>query len=227
MKNVNCPVAALGEIVVKKLTRSEAKRVAIIDAARDVFLSKGFDIASMDMIAAEANVSKKTVYSHFKSKENLFIHIMQGMCSSKRESIIDGSGLNTSNVLRMDRPIEDALIELGQRLLQQLYDPKAIALLRILIGQAENFPENGIEYFNQGPKEIFAVVGQYLIEADKAGIVSLENPTLAAKVFLSSMLSSTYLKCLTTACPPPDEKEINQIVEASVHLFLYGAISKK
>ena len=49
-----------------------AKRAAILDAAVRMFTRHGFEGASMDQIAAEAAVSKLTVYSHFGDKETLF-----------------------------------------------------------------------------------------------------------------------------------------------------------
>lgn len=51
---------------------TDRKRVAIIDAAIEEFLAAGYDATSMDRIAARANVSKRTVYNHFPSKEALF-----------------------------------------------------------------------------------------------------------------------------------------------------------
>ena len=53
-------------------TALDEKTEAIVDAARKAFLAKGFDAASMDQIALSANVSKRTVYNRFRSKEELF-----------------------------------------------------------------------------------------------------------------------------------------------------------
>ena len=59
-------------MTIKKVTRSELKKQAIIDAAKQEFQDKGFQHASMDNIAQSADVSKRTVYNHFASKEILF-----------------------------------------------------------------------------------------------------------------------------------------------------------
>ncbi|MCH8112342.1 MAG: helix-turn-helix transcriptional regulator, partial [Proteobacteria bacterium] len=56
------------------------KKELIIDAARTLFLKLGFGATSMDAIAAEAGVSKRTVYSHFQNKEALFAGIVISMC---------------------------------------------------------------------------------------------------------------------------------------------------
>src|SRR2546423_228720 len=57
-------------------TRSERKRAAILAAATEVFLEKGYPGTSMDEIAALAEVSKQTVYKHFADKERLFSEIV-------------------------------------------------------------------------------------------------------------------------------------------------------
>src|SRR5690349_20862328 len=54
-------------------SRGDGKRQAILAAAETVFLRAGFAGASMDEIAADAGVSKQTVYSHFCTKKDLFI----------------------------------------------------------------------------------------------------------------------------------------------------------
>src|SRR3546814_3446210 len=53
-------------------SRSEHKHRSIQQAGTDIFLQRGYGAATMDMIAAEAGVSKQTVYNHFQSKEGLF-----------------------------------------------------------------------------------------------------------------------------------------------------------
>src|SRR5690606_40647684 len=58
------------------------KRAAILDAAKRMFVMHGFDGVSMDQIAAEAGVSKLTVYSHFGDKESLFAAAVQSHCDT-------------------------------------------------------------------------------------------------------------------------------------------------
>ena len=56
------------------------KRAAILEAAKRMFTHSGFERASMDQIAAEAGVSKLTVYSHFGDKDSLFAAAVQSHC---------------------------------------------------------------------------------------------------------------------------------------------------
>lgn len=61
---------------------TERKREAILQAAIAEFRSSGFEITSMDKIAATAGVSKRTVYNHFPSKEELFAEILNRLWNS-------------------------------------------------------------------------------------------------------------------------------------------------
>lgn len=226
MHRDNCPISMLTGAVAKKLSRGEVKNAAIVEAARVVFLRHGFDGASMDRIAAKAGVSKRTVYFHFQSKENLFAKVMLAMCASKRPEVVGGESLETSTVLAPSRPIDQALTELGQNFLTMVFDPEAMALLRILIGQANQFPEFGQEFFDQGPREMVEMLTQYFIEAQERGVITLDGDAeLAAGSFLASLLGPIYIQCLATACPPPGPALIKKQTEIAVKMFLGSTLT--
>ena len=69
------------------LRLSERKRLSIIEAAKDEFLQRGFPATSMDQIARRAQVSKRTVYNHFASKEALFSTIVKETFTWFEESL--------------------------------------------------------------------------------------------------------------------------------------------
>ena len=51
------------------------KKEEVINAARDLFTKYGYKKVSMDEIAKEANVTKKTIYSYFSDKEAMFKYL--------------------------------------------------------------------------------------------------------------------------------------------------------
>ncbi|MEW9124464.1 MAG: TetR/AcrR family transcriptional regulator [Thermotaleaceae bacterium] len=63
-------------VITRKEKEREIRRKDIIDAAEKVFFAKGFDNATMDDVAKEAEFSKRTVYVYFRSKEQLYFQIM-------------------------------------------------------------------------------------------------------------------------------------------------------
>ena len=58
------------------------KRDAILRAARKVFSTMGFARATIDAIAAEANVSTRTLYKHFRNKDELFATVFEASASA-------------------------------------------------------------------------------------------------------------------------------------------------
>lgn len=62
--------------------RGAALRADLLIAARDVFLEDGFDLASMDAVALRANTTKRTLYAHCRSKEELFAEVIGKSCDA-------------------------------------------------------------------------------------------------------------------------------------------------
>ncbi len=93
--------------------RSQMKRQQILDAATKLFIQHGYAI-TMDSIAVEANVSKQTVYAHFKTKDELFETCIRAKCmESQCEEIL----------LNDDRDIRTVLCEFAKRF-QEIYFQK-------------------------------------------------------------------------------------------------------
>jgi len=56
--------------------RGDQLREHILSIAKDVFLEMGFERASMDVVAARAETSKRSLYAHFANKEKLFLAVV-------------------------------------------------------------------------------------------------------------------------------------------------------
>src|SRR5690242_2971400 len=114
-------------------TEDSAKRRQILDGARAVFLSQGFDAASMGEIARAAGVSKGTLYVYFESKEDLFQAIVQQQCQAQAESLFDLDGDD----------VEAVLTRLGVGFVSFLCQPDKASPLRTVIAIADRMPEIG------------------------------------------------------------------------------------
>lgn len=205
-----------GGCIFRNLSRSEQKQAAILEAAREVFLEEGFDVPSMDRIAAVAGVSKRTVYGHFGSKEDLFVNVMFNMCATK-------SALISLN-LDVDQPIEETLTELGVSFLSHMFLPEGMALFRILVSQAVKFPQLGEAFLERGPRELVGKVSDYFQELERQGRIEVGDSREAAGSFLASLFGVHQMHCLVTGAPPPDDKEISAMVNGAVNRFLNGIL---
>lgn len=120
--------------------RGNDLREHILYAAKNVFLEVGFERASMDVIAARAQTSKRTLYAHFESKENLYLAIIELV----REMSL--SKLKTPGEYA-DDPTE-ALVLFCGRFLEGLLFTWTIRMCRMSIAEAERFPEGAARYFD-------------------------------------------------------------------------------
>ena len=196
--------------------KSEEKRDAIRDAAGQLFLEKGLHRSSMDAIAAEAGVSKQTVYSHFRSKEELFAAVIAG----KVEEYFLDTGVC--------RPLDDLrgqLIELGRRFVDLIYDEEAVAMWRIVIAESVAHPEIADTFFDQGPRRVFAVLGGMMAECGRRGLLEIDDPAEAAGFLVSLLRGHPHMEVLCNLTPPPSDEWRERHVPLMIDRFLalYGA----
>jgi AcrR family transcriptional regulator len=156
-----------------------AKREQILQGALRVFLRSGFAGTSMDRVAAEAGVSKQTIYSHFQDKEGLFNALIQ------RVTIDRFSDLSVPE--QLDRDPETLLRQLAITYFTKIADdPDYVPLLRIVISESERFPELAKLYVRTVVKQARAWLIQYL---DHHGELQLADPEAVAHIFIGSMVS--------------------------------------
>jgi len=196
------------------LTRSEKKREAILEASTSVFLGQGYDVASMDGIASAADVSKRTVYSHFKSKEDLFAETMVRMCGTKRQQM--------EMKIDLTEPIEKVLNNMGVTFLDMVFNPESSSMLRILVGQTDKFPELGKTFLENGPDVITELLGLYLEEQVERKVIQVSDPVEAAGSFLASLFGVHFVTLLATGKKPPGLAKRKKMVSAAVERFLHG-----
>ncbi|MBB4982572.1 MULTISPECIES: TetR/AcrR family transcriptional regulator [Streptomyces] len=128
--------------------RAARKRQAVVRAARDLFLREGFGVG-MDAIAAEAGVSKVTVYNHFGSKEALFTAVVAGALDEPLHGEADGPDLSA---LADAEDLRSALTEAGRAWARAVRaDEEGRALRTLVATELHRFPELGRAWRAHGP----------------------------------------------------------------------------
>lgn len=195
-----CAVAALSP-----------KQQCIVDAATRVFLEHGFHAASMQQIAAEAGVSKQTIYNNFGSKDALFAAIITQRCRVL--------------LATLDHPPEaadcvpSALRHFARTLLDLMLEPQTLALHRLIIAEAGRFPRIGELYFEIGPARGHALLADYLRTLEKRGLLRVPDPELAAQQFTSALVGYIRTRALVLNRRIP-ARERKRIVDYTVDCFL-------
>jgi TetR/AcrR family transcriptional repressor of mexJK operon len=160
--------------------RVQAKRQQIRVGAQRLFLKLGYERASMDAIAAEARVSKQTLYRYYQTKDALFVDILRQMTvgSFLRETpaLADESPLTSS------ADLEAALVAFVTSASEYLFAPAYIAMLRVLISEAPRFPELAEQMRASLVAQGSAALAHLLTRAFQAGIIA--QPPIAETLLL-------------------------------------------
>lgn len=184
----------------------------IIQAAYDLFLQHGYRV-SVDAIAAQAKVSKQTLYNRFGSKEALFGAVVN-RCSRLLTVPLAGSG----------EDLRSALLHFARTFRELVVTPQGVALHRMLVCEAARFPEAAQQVFSGGPVVVHAQLAQSLAGAMEAGLLRREDPQFAAGILLSLLGGFDRDSQLYGLPPPADEaSRPERIVDLFLRAFAPGA----
>jgi TetR/AcrR family transcriptional repressor of mexJK operon len=162
------------------------KQMAILEAARTHFFSRGFDAVTIEGIAATAGVSKMTVYGHFSDKDTLFKAFVE------REVASLGSLLTQFPLTRND--LRQTLIQFGMMFLDFISRPEVVQFNRLMMSVASQHPQLVRQFFQAGPATIYAALANLLDQAATAEQVMITNPERAADQLMAMWQSFELTK---------------------------------
>ena len=203
-----------------RITRS---RALIMGAAARVFLQRGFPGTSVDDIAAEAGVSKRTVYNVFDDKEQLFRAII-GEAIATAERFSHDFAATTAEA----DDVEAALTSLARELAASVLSGRVVPLRRLLIGEASRFPEFAAEYYERAPGRVLAAVAAALRTLDERGLLRIDDAELAAEHFAFLAIGPSLDRALFDLASDTDAATAERAVEraergAAAFLRAYAA----
>jgi TetR/AcrR family transcriptional repressor of mexJK operon len=158
-------------------SRSARKRQLIMEAATTAFLRNGYLGTSMDEIAALAAVSKQTVYKHFTDKQRLFSDIILATSDQVIGELLE----QATGALPETDDLEEDLGQLARQLIAAICEPRVLRLRRLVIAEAERFPELGRTYWERGFERGLNTLAERLQRLAERGLIQLEDPQLAAR----------------------------------------------
>lgn len=189
----------------------------ILEAAQRHFNEHGLERANVDAIAADAGVSKMTVYNNFGSKEALF----QAVVRDRTAPVV--AGVPGAAALDPAQP-EQALLAIGARFLALARGDDALGALRSVYGVAGAQPDICRAFYKDGPERVNGELAAYLRRAHSAGTLKVRNPLQAADLFLSMFMGSGHIRGLLKL-EMPESAENRALLREAVRVFMaaYGA----
>lgn len=192
--------------------RDAAKHDAILDAARALFFARGVEAVPIEAVAAEAGVSKVTVYGHFGDKLTLFEAVVA------REVATMHAALTTPDT--EDRAIEERLVAFGTSLMRFLTTPEVENFDRLLGQEAQRRPDLARRFFDAGPGRCRAFLAGLIAEAAARGELAPDDPTAAAEDLLALWQGMLPIMCRLHLQASPDQPDIAARVRRGVRLFM-------
>ncbi|MEO5630008.1 MAG: TetR/AcrR family transcriptional regulator [Thermomonas sp.] len=188
------------------------KRAAILEAARKLFLTQGFERVSMDQIASEAGVSKLTVYSHFGDKDSLFGEAVRAHCEQ---------GMPTSLFNEQaDTPLRERLEVIGNAFFAMVMAPEAISGHRILCSPQVTKSALPAVFWEAGPRRVQGAFAALLERRIKAEELEIEDPQRAASFFFTLLKGDPHAHAVFGYCCNGPVDGPGEHVAAVVDLFL-------
>jgi len=176
----------------------------MLDAAASVFCREGFAGANIDLIAAEAGVSRQTIYNHHKDKESLLAAVVSeisGRCNARAFAVLDTFP---------DRPqdLQADLTAFAIRFNRNcICDRDGQFLRKLLQSEAQRHPQLFSEWRKEGPSRIWAALAARLARLAHAGWLELDDPDLAARQFLALINADLQMHLILGEQPTGAELE--------------------
>ncbi len=191
-----------------RLLSDEQRRTHLIEKAEEIFLEKGYHPATMDEIARRAGMSKKTIYTVFASKAELFDALLTARLAPFADPIPEDG-----------RPMADILIEFLTGVARVVLAPRHIALTRLLIAESPCSPDIGLALRRQAVCNGDSALEAWLARQSARGTLALDDVREAGAMLFGMAIGEPMLNQLTKG-DPPGEAAMTRRIRLSVLAFL-------
>lgn len=193
--------------------QQEQRHEELLNVALDTFLEKGFEQATMEEIAIRVGMSKRTVYSRYEDKAQLFrasVHRAVERYTVPRAAV---EALATDD-------LRDTLAAIARQRIANVATPVATKLQRILTAQSYRFPELFHAAYDEGAGPTISFLKDLFARYTQRGEIKVTEPRRAATAFLSLVVGGPAR--IIVAGNKIDGKEIEDHIRFTIDLFLKG-----
>ena len=196
--------------------------MSVVEAAASVFCREGYAGANIDLIAAEAGVSRQTVYNHHGDKEKLFVAVVRDLTERCN------AGIFATIASFPDQPtdLEADLVAFAVRMNRNCICNRDGRFLRKLIQtEGERYPELFAEWREQGPGRTWSALAARFARLAFSGHLSIGDPDVAARQFFA--LVNAELQITFMLGGVPTEEEVLRSATNGVRTFLSAFARRK
>lgn len=199
------------------MKQTERKHLAIIEAAKEEFITHGFLASNMDRISTEAAVSKRTLYRHFESKEVLFVSVLTII----QESVAE----NVKYEFDPTKTLTEQLMAITCREADVLYSTYGIPLSRTIVMEFLRQPELALNLI----KDLYSTkaITEWFQQAISAGCIVDKNVMLLTNIYISLFQGLLFWPQVMNLAPNSEGKVLEDNIETIVSVFLASHMIKE
>ncbi|MFZ6689535.1 TetR/AcrR family transcriptional regulator [Undibacterium sp. SXout11W] len=191
--------------------QTDRKREAILQAAITEFRQNGYEATSMDKIAATAAVSKRTVYNHFPSKEELFSAILMQLW----QSAITSELVTYADDIDMQQQLEKYLT----RKMAMLCDQNFLDLARVAVAATIHAPDRARDMVEKLSKNEPSIV-TWIKAAQNDGKLRVVEPTMMADMLLGQIKALAFWPQVAMGQPILTNEQQRALIETAAKMFM-------
>jgi len=189
--------------------RGQQRKARILAAATRLFLKEGYGDTSIDAIVEKSGGSKATLYSFYPTKADLFRAVVDSIVVSH-----EGVELKSLDNVR------DTLVNFSEERLRVVFSRKHRALMRLIIGERDRFPDIARMYYERGPLHGDTLLRDYFETLIDKGLIDIRSPVEASEFFRGMLMHQRYIDQLYLNAPVPSAEEVSVRARHVVDRFL-------
>lgn len=194
--------------------QAELRHEELLDRALELFLEKGFELVTMEAIAAAVGMTKRTVYARYEDKSALFRAAVQRAVERWTVPVEQLRAVESGD-------LEATLTAVARIRMANAISPVGMRLQRILNTESYRFPEIFILAYEQGSRPTILYLADLLRRHAESGGVRVEDAEIAAAAFLSMVVGGP-MRAIHFG-REVDEPSLEERIRICVRLFLDGA----
>jgi TetR/AcrR family transcriptional regulator, mexJK operon transcriptional repressor len=193
--------------------QARARHDALLDTALDLFLDRGFELTTMEGVAAAVGMTKRTIYARYPDKAALFLATVE---RAIERSIVPEDALRALDTGRL----EEVLIAIARMRVAFVMTPLGLKLQRIINTESYRFPEIFIRSYDRTARPVIDFLAGLLRRHEAAGTIAVERPEMAARIFMSMVVGGPVR--IIVSGNRLSREEIEDRIGFAVRLFLDG-----
>jgi AcrR family transcriptional regulator len=187
-----------------------ARRDALLETAMRQFLAHGYGGTTIEVVAAEARVAKRTVYTTVGDKTDLFVAVVRRL----GDRVVNADAPDAGDAVR-------DLHAFGVRLVRLMLSDEAIGLHRLVTGEAAKFPDLAARHYENGPRRYIGVLAGLLgaLPPERIAVCADDHEALAEQLF-TLLMGEPHRRRMFGLEPAPTEAGAAGHVTRTLELLL-------